>query len=301
MPLGYSPQMIVLSEASPHLAPTPSARELAATTEAAKLAGCRVYYIPQDFDGLDDPADAFAHVPEQPSATLGVWNGYIPSEEHYALVYRIALAKGIRLLNSPEQHLRAQEFDRAYTCLQEMTPESVIVTDPAQCAAAVATLGLPVFVKGVVQSRKSRGWKACVGDSLADIEQLTSAYLTLTGRTRGRVVLRKLVRLRHVSCTAEGFPIGREFRVFLYDGDPIGHGYYWDGEDPLMALSGDEESTVLSLAAAAARRLDVPYVAVDIGQLEDGNWIVIESGDAQFSSFSRIPLLPVWHRISTLG
>ncbi len=157
-----------------------------------------------------------------------------------------------------------------------------------------------MFVKGVVQSRKARGWKACVADNLPDVEQLTSAYLTLTGRTRGRVVLRKLVRLKHVSCTAEGFPIGREFRVFLYNCDPIGHGYYWDGEDPLMLLLANEERIVLSLAAEAARRLDVPYVAVDIGQLEDGTWIVIESGDAQFSSFSRIPLLPVWHRISTI-
>jgi len=293
--------MIVLSEASSRLEPTPSARELIAATETAKLAGCQVYYIPQDFDGLDDPADALAHVPDQREQAAAVWNGYIPLASHYSLVYQLALAKGIRLLNSPDEHLRAQEFDRAYERLRGLTPESIIVTDPVQCVEAVEHMGLPLFVKGVVQSRKARGWKACVADNLADLELLVAAYLELEGRTRGRVVLRKLVRLRHVASTAQGFPIGREFRVFLYNAEPIGHGYYWDGEDPLMTLSKVEEDVVLSLATEAARRLETPFVAVDIGQLDDGDWIVIECGDAQFSSVSRIPLLPLWHRISQIG
>jgi len=232
---------------------------------------------------------------------LAVWNGYIPTAAHYSLVHRIALAKGIRLLNTPDEHLRAQEFDRAYERLRGLTPDSIIVTDPRQCVEAVKLLGLPLFVKGVVQSRKARGWKACVADNLADLELLVAAYLKLEGRTRGRVVLRKLVHLRHVTSTAQDFPIGREFRVFLYNAVPLGHGYYWDGEDPLMTLTAGEESVVLDLAAKAARRLETPFVAVDIGQLDDGDWIVIESGDAQFSSISRIPLLPLWHRISQIG
>lgn len=293
--------MIVLSEASPRLEPTPSSRELRAATEAAKLAGCAVYYIPQDFDGIDDPADAFAHIPEQSSESVGVWNGYIPSAEHYATVYHCALNQGIRLLNDPAEHLRAQEFDRAYERIGDLTPLSVIVTDPGQCDDAVDIVGLPVFVKGIVQSRKARGWKACVADDLDDLRRLVSQYLSLEGRTRGRVALRKLVRLRHVNVTGLDFPIGREFRVFLYDAMPIGHGYYWDGDDPLMALTTGEESAVLGLASEAARRLAVPFVAIDIGQLETGEWIVIESGDAQFSSVSRIPLLPLWRRIARIG
>ena len=293
--------MIVLSEASSRLTSTPSARELVAATEAAKLTGCAVYYIPQDFDDLDDPADAFAHLPDRSTEALAVWNGYIPSAEHYSLVYRLALNKGLRLLNSPEEHIRAQEFDSAYQRLGDLTPQSIMVTSPEECAAAVNVLGLPLFVKGVVQSRKARGWKACVADNLPDVEALVTAYLQLEGRTRGRVVLRKLVQIRHVSTTGQGFPIGREFRVFLYNNQVFGHGYYWDGEDPLMKLDAAEEAVVLNLAIEAARRIQTPFVAVDIGQLVDESWIVIECGDAQFSSVSRIPLLPLWHRISLIG
>jgi len=185
--------------------------------------------------------------------------------------------------------------------LEGLTPQSVIVTDPNQCAAAVSVLGLPVFVKGIVQSRKARGWKACVAESLPDLRELTLAYLSLEGRTRGRVAVRELVQLRFANKTALGFPIGREYRIFMYGKQVLGYGYYWDGDDPLSLLTPTERDQVIALAVKAAGRMDVPFLAVDIGQLEDGRWIVIETGDAQFSSVSQIPLLPLWHEISKIG
>jgi hypothetical protein len=78
----------------------------------------------------------------------------------------------------------------------------------------------------------------------------------------------------------------------------LGHGYYWEGEDPLKVLAPDEEHSVLSLATEAARRVGTPYIAVDIGQTEGGDWIVIETGDGQFSGVSQVPLLPLWSRLS---
>jgi len=293
--------MIILSEASSQMEPTPSSQDLHASTEAARITGCRVYYIPQDFTGIDSAADALAHIPDQAVETPGIWIGYIPTPEHYEAIYHAALDKGIRLLNTPEQHLRAQEFDRAYARLEGLTPRSAIVTDPDQCEAAVSLLGLPVFVKGIVQSRKARGWKACVADSLPELQALTSQYLSLEDRTRGRVAVRELARLRFVNKTALGFPIGREFRVFMHGSQVLGHGYYWDGGDPLSKLTVQEEGDVLALAAEAAQRMDVPFLAVDVGQLDDGRWIVIETGDAQFSGVSRMPMLALWHKISEIG
>ncbi len=78
----------------------------------------------------------------------------------------------------------------------------------------------------------------------------------------------------------------------------LGYGYYWEGDDPLKALAPGEEQAVLTLATEAARRLGTPSIAVDIGQPEDGKWIVIETGDAQFSGVSQTPLLPLWSRLS---
>jgi len=290
--------MIVFTEFSPQLAPSASADDLRKATEAAKLTGCRVYHIPPDFEQCETAENALAFVPAQERETLAVWVGYIPTPERYAAVYAAALDKGVRLLNSPEEHLDAQEFDRAYPRLAGLTPASVIVTREDQCGGAARLLGLPVFVKGAVQSRKSRGWRACVAETTDDLRLLCGHLLDLENRSRGRVVVRELVKLRHSRVSAQGFPLGREYRVFLCRGEVFGYGYYWEGDDPLKALTACEERAVLALATEAAERVGTPYIAVDIGQQENGEWIVIETGDAQFSGVSQTPLLALWSRLS---
>ncbi len=292
--------VVVLSEDSPRLPPSASARSLHVMTEAARLAGCTVYPIPQE-DVCPEAPDALAHVPAQPAEAPAVWLGYIPPPPWYAAIYDAAREKGICLLNDPDEHLNAQEFDRAYPRLRELTPASEIITHPTECAGTAARLGLPLFVKGTVQSRKARGWQACVAESLPEFERLTRELLELDNRSRGRVVVRQLVRLRHSRTSAQGFPFGREYRVFLYQQQVLAHGYYWDGDDPLRTLSAVEEAEVLALAQEAARRLGTPFVAVDFGQQDDGKWIVIETGDAQFSGASQTPLLPLWRAIAQIG
>ncbi len=88
--------------------------------------------------------------------------------------------------------------------------------------------------------------------------------------------------------------------MILYSLHVLGYGYYWEGDDPLKTLSPQEERFVLELSVMAARRIGTPFIAVDVGQLEDGNWIVIETGDAQFSGVSQTPLLPLWNAISRI-
>lgn len=293
--------MIVLTESAEQLPPSASARDIAASTNAAKLVGCQVFHIPPDFTDCGDAEGALWLVPHFAERQPGVWIGYIPTLERYGQIYEAALAKNIQLLNTPAQHRVAQEFDSAYPFLLGFTPESVIVSHEDECAKAVEILGFPIFVKGAVQSRKARGWKACVAETLDELRRLTRTLLELENRSRGRVALRKVVRLRHSRCSGEGFPFGREYRLFIYAGEVLGMGYYWEGDDPLKALSADEEARIRALALQAAARLKVPYVAVDIGQLEDGGWIVIEAGDAQFSGVSQIPLLQLWNRISAIS
>ena len=292
--------MIVLSEDSPRLPDSQSARSLHAVTNAAQIVGCGVYYIPQE-EVCPSAQDALAYVPVQDVETSAVWVGYIPSPDWYAAIYTAALRKRIRLLNTLEQHLDAQEFDRAYVHLQELTPRSAIITGVEQCAAVVEQLGLPVFVKGAVQSRKARGWKACVAETQAELQALCASLLELENRSRGRVVVRQLAKLRASRVSAQGFPFGREYRVFLHKARVLGWGYYWEGDDPLKPLSKSEEVKVLDLAREAARRVGTPFIAVDVGQKEDGDWIVIETGDAQFSGVSQTPLLVLWNAIRNIG
>ncbi len=105
--------MIVLTESSENLPPSASARDIAASTNAAKLTDCEVYHIPPDFTDCGDADGALWHVPSRSQVECGIWIGYIPEPERYGAIYAAALAKGIRLLNSPNEHRMAQEFDAA--------------------------------------------------------------------------------------------------------------------------------------------------------------------------------------------
>jgi hypothetical protein len=289
--------MIVLSEAGEQLEPSASLQSIQASTEAAQILGFPVYSIPPDFERCGNAENALWHVPEFPEEVLGVWVGYIPELGRYEAIYHAALQKRVKLLNNPQQHQIALEFDLFYPRLQGLTPESLVITSTEECAEVASLLGFPLFVKGAVQSRKRQGWNSCVANNLSELIQLTEWLLKLKCGSRGKVIARKLVKLRHQRLAPNGFPMGREFRVFLYENQILGCGYYWQGKDDLSVLSPQEEQEVLSLAVQASRCLEVPFVAIDIGQLESGEWIVIETADAQFAGLSHIPVLELWSKM----
>jgi hypothetical protein len=115
-----------------------------------------------------------------------------------------------------QQHLLALEFDRACPLLRELTPESLILTDSQEWQSADRQLGYPVFVRGTARSRKAAGWKAGVASDSNELRELVEGQFALPYRSRGKVIVRRLVPLRHSRRSDEGFPLGREYRVFLY-------------------------------------------------------------------------------------
>ncbi|MEH2086851.1 ATP-grasp domain-containing protein [Nostoc sp.] len=54
------------------------------------------------------------------------------------------------------------------------------------------------------------------------------------------------------------------------------------------------------IVLSESERLGVPYIAIDIGQLESGEWIVIETADAQFAGLSHIPPLELWNKLKDI-
>jgi ATP-grasp domain, R2K clade family 3 len=289
--------VVVLSEAPlPGHGISRSAQELAQITEVARLLGCRIVPLPAEGAERGTAEEALAaliHAPYRPPVP-GVWIGSIPTLAHYRAVYRAAGALGVRLLNSPAQHQRALEGDRALVALGDLTPATVVVTAVDQCAAAAEQLGFPLFVKGVVKSHKEAGWDACVATSLPQLQRLVEQTLARPAMTRGRVLVRQVAPLRHVEDAVGDFPISREYRVFLAREQVLASGFYWEEYADTWRLTPADEQAVLGLAQEAARRLRVPFLIVDIAQVESGAWLVVEVGDAQCAGLSQVSPLRLW-------
>lgn len=293
--------MILISEASDQIEKSASSRDLENFTRTAELIGFKVYYIPQDFSVCENAENAVAHIPLQEKETVSFWIGYIPDFQRYEDIYKALLEKNIRLVNSPEEHILIQQFDNFYPLIAEFTAKSKIISSVKEVQNAVDEIGFSVFLKGTVQSVKSDGWKACVAENLEEAEKIAKRLFSLSARTRGKVIIREILLLRHSRKNALGFPIGREFRVFVFNQKVVGLGYYWEGDDKLKNLTKSEEEEVKDLAIETSKRLKVPYVSVDVGQLENREWRVIEVGDPQFSGVSQIPFLELWNNLKKIG
>lgn len=292
--------LVVLSEADCYPPISLNARELHQISEAARLFGCRVYPIPLDFDICGTAEQALAYLPEFDPLVPGVWVGYIPTPERYQAIYGAALAKGVRLVNAPTEYQTAMEFDHSYALLGDLTPESMVIHSLEQCEIVEERLGYPVFVKGAVKSNKEQGWSACVAHGLAELILIAQQLLVHQARSRGRIIVRRLVQLRRSGEAPGGFPLGREYRAFVYREQLLAYGYYWDEHTDAFPFTAGDLRAITQLSLEAARRLSVPFLAVDLGQLEDGNWIVIEVGDGQFSGLSHVNLLELWSKLAQL-
>lgn len=213
-------------------------------------------------------------------------------------VYAAAYAKRVILVNTPDEFQTAMEFDRFYPRLTGLTPESATVSDLRELESVAQHLGFPLFVRGMIKSNKDRGPGAVFARNHQELRQIATALLERPARSAGKVALRRFVKFRVVATDPQGFQLGREYRVFVLREHALAYGFYWDEYKDSNPLSSQERAEMIGLAEEAARRVGTPYVSVDVGQLEDGSWIVIEVGDGQFSGLSQVSVLELWSHLT---
>lgn len=228
---------------------------------------------------------------------VGMFSGSLGAAGCYSALCEAAHERGIALVNTPEESERAMDLGAWYPRVEELTARSVVVCEEADLDRAARELGWPVFVKGAVKSAKEAGWEACLA---RDADELRRHWLGARHdalRARGVLVARELLPLRRSGEYVKGFPVAREYRVLLFGQHPLGLGFYWDGSDPWGRLDGHELAAVEEQARAAARLVGCPLLAVDLGQLEDGSWRVIEVGDPQYSDMAHVPHPAFWSNL----
>ena len=141
----------------------------------------------------------------QPDRIPGVWIGYIPTRADLSPPWPATWR-----LSTTRTSLPAR-WSSADSIRASATSPSVLISHSNQCREAVARLGLPLFIKGAVRSRKHEGWKACVVESLAELEDRCRAYLARPGWTRGSIAVRKLVRSGTAGHHRRGFRSGASY------------------------------------------------------------------------------------------
>lgn len=208
--------------------------------------------------------------------------------------YEEYLARGLRLINSPEQHILASELPAWYPHIQDLTPRSVCFDSFPSVEEISESFTFPIFIKGARQTSQHNPELSIIRNP-AHYADLSLRYQNDPILHWQKIVLREFVELAPASGSVPGkIPPSMEFRSFWWNGYCVGWGQYWY-QLPLYSTVGIEEG--LALAQKAASRLNVPFLVIDVAKTVEGKWIIIECNDAQESGYSSISPQVLWRNI----
>ena len=216
--------------------------------------------------------------------------------DDYASTYQELQREGIRLVHSPDEYLRATRLPQWYPLLEDLTPKSLWFSEPPDPQVVADELGWPIFMKGARQtSRHKRSLSIIAGPD--ELRRALDHYVEDPILGWQDVVCRTLAPLRPVEDPdPERIPSSYEFRSFWWRGELAGIGrYWWEGAE--YDLREDERAGALGVARGAARRLNVPFLVVDVAQRTDGEWIVIECNDGQESGYAGVSPFALWQEV----
>lgn len=216
--------------------------------------------------------------------------------EDYGMLFESLLGLGVKLVNSPEQHELCSELPLWYPPLSGLTPESWWFDQPPDPKTAGELAGWPLFMKG---SRHTKRHQAKFS-ILANEEEYRAAaefFLADAIMSSQQTVIRRFVPLQPVEAeVGEHIPASYEFRTFWWRGECVGAGPYFAAFSQYDWTAGERQEA-LALAGDAARRLDVPFLGVDVAKQKNGCWTVIEVNDAQDCGYTGVRPLPMWQAI----
>lgn len=201
---------------------------------------------------------------------------------------------GLRPVNSPAEHARASELEDWYPLLQDLTPRTRVFDRLPPVEAIEAEFAWPVFLKGSRQTSKHNAKLSVIADR-AHYAWAVEQYRRDPVLHWQRPAVREFVPLAPVAGGIAGkVPASLEFRSFWWRGRCVGWGRYWYQAAGYACADIDDG---LALAAEAARRLQVPFLVVDIAKTADGRWIVIECNDAQESGYAAASPRAIWEAV----
>lgn len=243
-------------------------------TDPNELGPIRVFY--PGWSGVSPPPDAY------------LYRGWIVKPNYYQELYTTLSGK---LLNGFHNYMWSYNFPKWYDVfLDQETPSSFVYS-----AEQIVGMGLeaiakevsqrvgakPLILKDYLKSRKHEWLDACFIPDASDtpnVIRVMTNFFDLQGRDfYGGLVFREYLALKKLGVHPKsGMPLPVEFRTFFLNQKPMVTAMYWDNDVPYPT---DVESPPQAWLEEIGKKMQSPFVALDIAQSEDGKWWVIEVND----------------------
>jgi hypothetical protein len=246
-----------------------------------------------------ESAGAVRSVPEGAGPTL--YRGWMLKPLQYQAMHDALSARGVQLLTTPEAYRLCHYLPESYPLIEDRTPRStwLPVIDEADFGAIASLLTQfhvsAVVVKDYVKSQKHYWNEACFipnADDDGAVRRVVTRFLELQGEDLNEgLVFREYVPLKIVAVHPKsGLPLAAEFRTIWFHGELILAHRYWGN-----LTTVDIELPLDDLRAVVAR-IPSPFFTVDVAFKENGEWTIVELGDAQVTGLPSPELAPAFYR-----
>jgi hypothetical protein len=253
----------------------------------------------------NDPAKAIRKV-RRPAESGGcandnaIYRGWMLTPEQYKKLYDELSHCGIELINDPQSYKHCHYLPEWLELVKEKTPKTIWITkeelgqrEPTNETQSqklddllkekLAPFGAnPVIVKDYVKSEKHHWHDACFIPDASDhtnVLSVTAKFLQLRGTAlEGGLVFRQFIKFQTLTTHSKSaMPLTKEFRLFVLDGKIIHWFNYWEEGDYQGLQPPIEQFSEL------VQRPRSRFFTMDIAQTMNGEWLVVELGDAQVS------------------
>lgn len=211
--------------------------------------------------------------------------------------HRRLLNEGVRLIHTPEQYRLSSELPHWYPLLEDLTARSAWFdpNSPPTAEEIGSRFGWPVFAKGARQTSKHQR-RLSVLENSEEFNRAMEEWRDDPILWWQQIVYREHLDLRPVAeASTHALPPVFEFRSFWWHGKCVGVGRYWTAYD--YDMNREERSAALAIGAEAAKRVNVPFLVVDLAQKRDGAWVVIECDDGQDAGYAGVTPMLMWRRV----
>ncbi len=216
------------------------------------------------------------------TSTIVIYRGPILHPAEYQTLDQELRKRGLHLLVRPPEYEVALLFPNWYPAIQNhaIPANWILGSDPIEALrAALALSPPPYFIKDFAKSAKEIAPRGCIVDG-PDLERSMATSIDELrdyrgDRFEGGIVLRPLVKLRHLAENPFGGQIFEEYRLFFFGGELIARTGY-------DRITGD--AAALQDFSFLATKIQSRFFTADIVVTADGAQRILEIGDGGTSA-----------------
>lgn len=234
----------------------------------------------------NDAVSAIRSVPAQNEPLRAIYRGWMLKPKHYEMLHDALASRNIHLVTSPTAYRHTHYLPESYPIIEPYTAQTVWrpVSPDTQMGDILPLLkpfgDQPVILKDYVKSQKHYWAEACFIPHASDdrqAENVIRRFLELQGDDLNEgVVFRAYANLELLGIHIQSqMPIAREYRLFFWENAPLISAPYWEKGD------SSPDTPPIDFFASIARHIQSPFFTMDVAKRRDGEWMIIELGDAQ--------------------